>query len=291
MGSRIRNDRLSDSSRSGATLPGRQKSLHAGPGAVPGFFRSSLRLLILLATLIEIAVRFLVVRLRHRSRLQLWHRAQWLHASCALILRRLKISLEFRGQRPSQGLICSNHLSYLDILVYAATSPCVFVSKQEVSRWPVFGFFARAGGTIFLDRQSRTSAEKAARQMTAVLDAGVPILLFPEGTSTDGVEVLRFHPTLLEPAVQLSMEIAPAAISYRAPGIEERQLCWYGDAPFVPHLVRTLAHGGVSAEVEFFPDRSAYADRKIAALEVHDKVEAMRNRMKRETAVGDRLSN
>lgn len=201
-----------------------------------------------------------------------------------MILRRLHLRVESRGQRPAQGLICSNHLSYLDILVYAATTPCVFVSKHEVRRWPAFGFFASSGGTIFLDRQSRTSAEKAARQMAEVLKAGVSILLFPEGTSTDGTELLRFHPTLLEPAVRQSMEIAAAAIAYRAPGVEEYQLCWYGDAPFVPHLLRTLGHRGISTEVEFFPDPSVYSDRKMAALELREQVEAMRKRMKRETA-------
>jgi 1-acyl-sn-glycerol-3-phosphate acyltransferase len=190
--------------------------------------------------------------------------------------------MEWRGQRPAQGLICSNHLSYLDILVYAATTPCVFVSKQEVGHWPLFGFFARCGGTIFLDRQSRTSAEKAAAQMASVLQAGVAILLFPEGTSTDGAEVLRFHPTLLEPAVQLRQEITAAAIGYRAHGVEERDLCWFGDAPFFTHLLRTLGRGSISAEVEFFPDRLAYSDRKSAALELREQVDAVRRRMRRE---------
>jgi lyso-ornithine lipid O-acyltransferase len=184
--------------------------------------------------------------------------------------------------RPAQGLVCSNHLSYLDILVYAATAPCVFVSKREVRRWPAFGLLASCGGTIFLDRQSRASADNAARQMMSVLETGVPILLFPEGTSTDGSEVLRFHPALLEPAVQLGMEISAAAIAWRARGAEERELCWFGDAPFVPHLFRTLTRTGIVAEVEFFPERNVYSDRKSAALELHEQVEAMRKRMGRE---------
>jgi 1-acyl-sn-glycerol-3-phosphate acyltransferase len=229
-------------------------------------------------------VRFLILRVRHRSNLELWQRAQWLHHACRLILGRLKLKLECRGPRPSQGLICSNHLSYFDILVYAATTPCVFVSKQEVRRWPAFGFFARCGGTIFLDRQSRSSAEKAAAQMMSVLKAGVPILLFPEGTSTDGAEVQRFHPTLLEPAVQLSQEISAAAIAYRAAAVRERDLCWFGDEPFLPHLLRTLARSNIAAAVEFFPERITYSDRKTAALELREQVDAMRKRMKREVA-------
>ena len=186
-----------------------------------------------------------------------------------------------RGDRPAQGLICSNHLSYLDIVVYAAVSPCVFVSKREVGRWPVLGFFARCGGTIFVNRQSRASAEDVARQMAEVMGTGVPVLLFPEGTSTDGSSVLRFHPTLLEPAVELGSATTAAAIAYRASGVDERKLCWYGDDPFLPHLLRTLTLADLAAEVEFYPERAVAADRKVAALELRERVEAMRRRMMR----------
>jgi len=198
-----------------------------------------------------------------------------------MILRRLGMELERRGTRPASGLICSNHLSYLDILVYAAAMPCVFVSKREVRRWPVFGRLARNGGTIFVDRQSRSSAEEVAGQIGEALEAGVAVLLFPEGTSTDGSTVLRFHPTLMQPAVQLGATVTPAAIGYRARGEEEREMCWYGDVPFLPHLLRTLGRAGVVAEVEFYPEARTYIDRKAAALELHDKVAAMRKRMGR----------
>lgn len=187
--------------------------------------------------------------------------------------------MEYRGTRPAQGLVCSNHLSYLDILIYAAVLPCVFVAKREVERWPAIGALARCGGTIFLDRQSRLSADEVAHQMEHALRAGVAVLLFPEGTSTDGSSVLRFHPTLLEPAVRAHAEITPAAIGYRWPGGEERAMCWYGDQPFLPHLLATLGRPGVAAEVDFYPERAPFAERKAAALELREKVEAMRKRM------------
>jgi 1-acyl-sn-glycerol-3-phosphate acyltransferase len=190
--------------------------------------------------------------------------------------------LECRGLRPTQGLICSNHLSYLDILVYAAATPCVFVAKREVRLWPAFGILARCGGTIFVNRQSRTGTGEVTRQIGAVLEAGVPVLLFPEGTSTDGSQVERFHPTLLAPAAERGAEITAAAIGYRARGVEERDLCWFGDAPFLPHLLRTLSREDVLAKVEFFPDRNVYSDRKTAALELREQANAMRKRMKRE---------
>ncbi len=229
-------------------------------------------------------MRFAALRVRRGSQLQLQDRAQWLHASCAMILRRLGIQTVSRGTRPAQGLICSNHLSYLDILVYAAALPCVFVSKREVARWPGIGFFARAGGTIFVDRQSRVGTDRVAQQIASVLERGIPVLLFPEGTSTDGNNVHRFHPSLLEPAVQLGAETTAAAIGYRVQGAPEQDMCWYGDAAFTPHLVRTMTRRHIAAEVEFYPSRNIYGERKAAAMQLREQVQALRTRMARETA-------
>ena len=191
------------------------------------------------------------------------------------------VRLDCRGPRPVEGLVCANHLSYLDILVCAAAAPCVFVSKIEIRRWPLFGFFARAAGTIFIDRQSRASTDAVAQQIGAVFATGVPVLLFPEGTSTDGSRVLRFHPSLLDPAVRSQTPIAAAALGYRARSVPERDLCWFGDAAFLPHLLRTLTRARLEAIVEFYPEPASYTDRKAAALDLQEKVEAMRTRMNR----------
>ena len=233
----------------------------------------------MLASLAEVGARFLILELRRGSRPDPGERAVWLHRSCATILRRLGVAVEFRGLRPAQGLIVSNHLSYLDIPVYAAAMPCVFVAKREVRDWPGFGFFARCGGTIFIDRQSRAGTDAAARQIAEVLRAGVAVLLFPEGTSTDGSAVLRFHPSLLDPAIQLGAEMSAAAIGYRVRGGEERELCYYGDIRFAPHLLAVLGRSGLSAKVEFYPERQQLAERKAAALELRERVVAMRTRM------------
>jgi 1-acyl-sn-glycerol-3-phosphate acyltransferase len=191
------------------------------------------------------------------------------------------VTADYHGARPPHGMVVSNHLSYLDIVVYASAMPCVFVAKRDVRRWPIFGQLAGYGGTIFIDRQNRASTEKAAAAIGEALRGGVSVLLFPEGTSTDGSAVLRFHPSLLEPAVRQGTAITSAAIGYKLPGGKESDLCYYGNVRFVPHLLRTLGRTGVSAEVEFHPDREPYAERKGAALGLREKVEAMRMRMRR----------
>lgn len=240
-----------------------------------------LRLLILGLTLAEFGASYFLLHMRLGSKITQLDRAVWLHRSCLLVLRRMRIRAEFRGPRPSRGLICANHLSYLDIVVCAAAAPCVFVAKHEIRSWPGIGLFARAAGTIFLDRESHDSANAAAAQMAEVLESGVAVLLFPEAVSTDGSEVLRFHSTLLEPAIRAGLEITPAAISYQLRGGHERDLAYFGDISFAPHLLRTLGRAGLAAEVEFYPDPLVYGERKAAALDVHDKVEAMRLRMLR----------
>jgi lyso-ornithine lipid O-acyltransferase len=199
-------------------------------------------------------------------------------------LRSLGVRVQFDGSRPTQGLIVSNHLSYLDIPVFAAIAPCVFIAKREVRNWPVFGFFARCGGTIFIDRQSRASTDQVAQQMIDVLRRGVPVMLFPEGTSTDGSVVMRFHPSLLEPAIALGKAIVPAAIAYRMAAAGERDVCYFGDVRFGPHLLQLLGRGGISAQIVFHPDSDIYTDRKAAAQGLCEKVAAMRRLMSRARA-------
>src|SRR2546426_8473171 len=127
-------------------------------------------------------------------------RAAWLQGSSRRILRIFGLEAEVGGDIPTTGLLVSNHLSYLDILVLAAISPCLFVAKQEVKHWPLFGWFARLAGTVFVHRESRIQAATAASEIDAALRTGVLVVLFPEGTSSGGEAILPFKSSLLEPA-------------------------------------------------------------------------------------------
>ncbi|MFC5863237.1 lysophospholipid acyltransferase family protein [Acidicapsa dinghuensis] len=205
-------------------------------------------------------------------------RAEWMHFCGQVVLRGMGVKSRVEGARPcGTTLIAANHLSYLDIVIAAAVMPIVFVSKDEIARWPVFGAIATRGKTIFLDRQSRASVRKAAKEMAERLSEGVPLLLFPEGTSTDGSTVLRFHSPLFEPAVAAGLPITPAAIAYepKAPGVMERGLCWFGDETFVPHLMRVLNVKGFTAVMRF-GEPFVVADRRAAAVTAYDAVSAMR---------------
>lgn len=205
-------------------------------------------------------------------------RVGWMQRTAQRMLNSLDIEYSVDGQAPTRGLVVCNHLSYIDILVLSAAMPCFFVAKIEIGGWPFFGRAARCGGTIFVDRGSLASAQSVAEQMTERLKLPIPIpmLLFPEGTSTDGSEVIRFHSRLIDPATSLGAPITTAAIRYTlADGMPEIELCWYGDETFVNHLWKVLGVGGFEADLRFGESR-VYRDRRVAADETHEEIAAMR---------------
>ncbi len=194
------------------------------------------------------------------------------------MLRRLGFRLRVIGERPTSGLIASNHLSYLDILFYGATLPCVFVAKQEVRGWPLLGLLAALGGTVFIDRQSAASAAEAAARIEELLTVGVLVLVFPEGTSSDGSGVLRFYPSLFEPAVGVDAPVTAAAIGYSAGAeVAERDLCYYGEISFAPHLLETLQLPDIVATLRFASAAEIYSDRKKAAALTREAVIQLRS--------------
>jgi len=203
-------------------------------------------------------------------------RALWMQSICKRVLSAMGIPVRVTGRPPDRGLLVSNHLSYLDILAYGAVLPCFFVSKAEIARWPFFGALARAGGTIFLNRARRASTEQVAATISQRLPLRVPILFFPEGTSSDGAHVMAFHPRFFEPAVVASAPVTAAAVRYIPQGgSQERELCWYGDAAFLPHLWRTLCSPKFNIEVSFGQPK-IYPNRRIASSTAHAEIAAMR---------------
>ena len=239
-------------------------------------FRRIRRAVALVFAILLCIVRFWLLRLGGPRTLE--RRARWVQQSALGMLKSLNIKYEVEGQPATRGLVVCNHLSYIDILVLSAAMPCFFVAKMEIGGWPFFGNAARCGGTIFVDRSSLASAQSVAEQMTERLKLSIPIpvLLFPEGTSTDGTQVIRFHSRLIDPATSLRVPITTAAVRYVLEGgMEERELCWYGDETFVNHLWKVLGVAGFEAELKFGEPR-VYTDRRVAADETHAEIAAMR---------------
>jgi 1-acyl-sn-glycerol-3-phosphate acyltransferase len=215
-------------------------------------------------------------------------RALWMHRWCASALRRLRVTVQREGPIPEGGLIVSNHLSYLDIFAFGTVMPCVFVSKAEVRNWPVFGTLTTIAGTVYIDRARRSDTRNANDGIRHALQQGIRVVIFPEGTSTDGSNVLPFYPSLFEPAVQEQIPITAAHISYEMPdGDVSQEVAWGGNANFLPHLVNLLSKRGVSATIGFGAQPRIYSSRKIAAAETREGV--LKIRKEKLVATPDRV--
>lgn len=178
--------------------------------------RAIWRFLVLIGTSLHAAFEFAANRVH--GPVSLRRRAEWLHRSCLKAVTRLGISLDVHGPFPSRGLLVCNHLSYIDILALSAIAPCFFVAKRQVRSWPLFGRLARFGATVFSDRDRPSETARASTQVGQALAAGIIVVLFPEGTSSDGSTVLPFRSALFQPAVELNQPISTANISYTAEG-------------------------------------------------------------------------
>jgi 1-acyl-sn-glycerol-3-phosphate acyltransferase len=207
--------------------------------------------------------------------------ASWLHESCARGLAAIDLELFTTGQFPSRGLIVSNHLSYLDILAFSAAVPCVFVSKAEVERWPIFGRYARWAGTAFVRRHDRADATRANVSVAESLDNGVPVVLFPEGTTTDGYRILRFHSTMLQPAIDASAPVTPCAITYELDdGDVAKEVAWWGDMTLLPHVWNLFAKDAIRARIAFGEPIMATGDRKELSHVLHEQVALLHKQLR-----------
>ena len=227
-------------------------------------FRSFYRLIVLLGTAFEASVQFVAMKLRGRA--QPMQRAEWLHRACGRALRRLNITVEASGDIPANGLIVANHLSYLDILALSALAPFVFIAKKEVRSWPIFGWISAKAGTLFVDRERKLDTGKVNESVGEALLAGLRVVLFPEGTSSDGSGVLPFRPSLFEPALVAGAMVTPAYISYTVSnGSVANDVCFWGEMTFLPHLLRLFSIRSVTAYIRFGPMLRDLQDRKQAA--------------------------
>jgi 1-acyl-sn-glycerol-3-phosphate acyltransferase len=190
-----------------------------------------------------------------------------------LLRRIIGIKVEVHGTMITEGpiLLAANHVSYLDMPILGGLGRVAFIAKDEVGRWPFFGLVARLARTIFVDRKHRHRALHDRNQIQQRLKEGDCLVLFPEGTSSDGNGVLPFRSALLSVAeLDLSrheavkgrpyrVRVQPVSIAYtRSNGVPmgragRAAYAWYGDMDFLPHLWRALAEGPLDVVVEFHP--------------------------------------
>lgn len=210
------------------------------------------------------------------ARSSIRQRVHWLSRASARHVKWLGFHIRVHGEIPRNGLIVSNHVSYLDILALSTAATSAFVSKKEVADWPLFGALAKMGATIFVDRERRGSVADVAAEMHAHLDAGVPLVLFPEGTSTDGSHVLPFRSSLFEPVVKLACPLTACGLRYSlAGGSVADEVAYWGDMSLAPHMGNLLRKTGLTVDIHFGPSHVRELDRKSLARDLHDEVRAL----------------
>lgn len=193
----------------------------------------------------------------------------------------LGITLEVRGEPGAQGplLLVSNHISWLDILVLHAGRYCRFVSKADVHHWPLVGRLATGAGTLYIERDSRRDAMRVVHHMAQALRAGDVLAVFPEGTTSDGVELLPFHGNLLQAAIAVDAPVQPVALSFIETASRQSTLrpCYIGNDTLVGSMWRMLTGPGITAVVSYGRlERHADRDRRAWAADLREQVRALR---------------
>ncbi len=256
------------------SLPSCRDGLQFSTSAFLGAWRAIAVVVFSLCALVQNVITISFVRRARR----LHARGVWLHHWSRFACRVLGIRVTMRGSKPSSGLLVSNHLSYIDIVVLSSIQPCVFVAKRDVATWPLFGWLARAAGTIFVDRERRFSTRKAVDVVREAMGTGSVVVLFPEGTSSDGSMVLPFKSALLQSAVQLGSPITAASIDYDIDdGSVSDEVCYWRDMTLVPHLLNLFLKREIRASYSFSLAKVRAGNRKEIARELRDEIVSIRS--------------
>ena len=185
----------------------------------------------------------------------------------------MRITIE--GRPPSgRFFLVVNHVGYVDVPLIATAVDAAFIAKADLSRWPFLGTVFTAADTIFIDRSRKRDVLRVMRQVEAAMDRGLGVVLFPEGTSGKGDEILRFKPSLLQFAVEGEHEVHYATLTYKTqPGelVPSRGVCWWGDEALLPHYRRlSRLKGGFDAVLRFGERPIRGEDRKQLAQDLRE---------------------
>jgi 1-acyl-sn-glycerol-3-phosphate acyltransferase len=241
------------------------------------FLRRLIRIpLLLLHVLLGLAIVFLGFPRHPKGPLGDLRRAvvrAWLRG----VTRIFGLRIQVRGRASGDAaLVVSNHISWLDIPVLGGLCDIVFLSKAEVRRWPLVGSLATRTGTLYIQRGGKNAANEAADVITFSLIRGQSVLVFPEGTTTHGETVHRFHPRLFAAAQLSERPVQPVGLRYLdTHGERHRFAPWVDDAPLHTHVWRLLGERHVQVEVIFSPlITSRGVDRRGLAELAHAQVAA-----------------
>ena len=222
---------------------------------------------------------------------QFWHR---------IVLAALGVRVTVHGRLAAERplMLASNHISWTDILAISSIAKVCFISKSELGRWPIFGTLGRLQRTVFIERQRRRSSGVQASEIARRLAAGDVMVLFAEGSTSDGNIIMPFKSTLFGAAEIATRThalekvwIQPVAVSYlrlhgMPMGRQHRWLAaWIGDMDLIPHLMAILREGAIDFAIHFGEpaEFNGESDRKLVTRKMEDEVRRMMSTALRDT--------
>lgn len=176
-------------------------------------------------------------------------------------------------------LLVANHISWLDVYIILATCPCRFVAKSEVLQWPLVGRLAAASGTLFISRQSPRDAVRVVHQMAGHLQSGDMLAIFPEGTTSNGLQVLAFHANLFQAAISANAPVQPVALQFsdEATGQASLAPCYIDQDTLLNSLWRTVKAPPLRATLTFGEQQMPLGrERRALAADVRREVDRLR---------------
>ena len=192
------------------------------------------------------------------------------------------VHLRVLGQPVLNGptLMVANHISWLDILVIHAARHCRFVSKSDIRDWPLVGMLATGAGTLYIERTSRKDALRMVKDMADAMRNGDVVAVFPEGTTSDGRELLPFHANLIQAAIQADAPVQPMSLKFTDAQTGELSFapCYIGDDTLIGSMWRTLKSSRIEAVVHFGEPQVANGrDRRVWARDLREEVIRLRD--------------
>ena len=192
------------------------------------------------------------------------------------------IHLRVQGQPVLTGpaLIVANHISWLDISVIHAARHCRFVSKSDIRAWPLVGTLATGAGTLYIERTSRKDALRMVKDMADAMKDGDVIAVFPEGTTSDGRELLPFHANLIQAAILAEAPVQPMSLQFVDARTGEPSFapCYIGDDTLIGSMWRTLTAPPIVAVVHFGePQLASGRDRRAWAQDLRQTIIGLRD--------------
>jgi 1-acyl-sn-glycerol-3-phosphate acyltransferase len=217
--------------------------------------RCLLVILLVLLGLLLVGTVYPIVGVRGRAALnRTWSR-------CLLKICGIRLALRGVPVFDTAVLLVANHVSWIDIFVINAVRPTAFVAKSEIRRWPIVGWLVAGAGTLFIERGQRHAVQAVSAAMQRRFNRGEAVGLFPEGTTTEGFDLLPFHGSLFEPARQARVAIQPLALRFMRNGKRDAFAAFVGEETLVGNLWRVLGARRLAVEVVYLaPLHLSHAD-------------------------------